>query len=219
MDKGKKIDVMITDDHPMIIDGLTNALKTRDHIRVTATYTRVSPLLAALENGEVPDVLLLDAQLPDKFGLDVAQQLVPEYPGMHILIVSSIESHFFIQSMMKLGCKGYLLKSTADAELLVHAIETVYQGSIFLDPRVKEELLFKMVESEKKGTKIQPRITDREKQILLLVVQEYENQEIAKELGISLRTVENHKHHLLQKLGAKNTVGLVKQAMRMGLMP
>lgn len=211
------IKVAITDDHHMVIEGLRNVLKAFGHIQVIATYTRAHALLKGLE-AEVPDVLLLDLQLPDQPGYEIVKTLISKYPQMRVLILSGIESDYYIQDMIRQGCSGYLLKSTADKNLLASAIQKVYEGEVFLDPSIKEALLLKMLKGKKMKESIQPKITEREKEVLQLIVQEFDNQEIANKLFISLRTVENHRYNLLQKLDVKNTVGLVKIAMKMGLL-
>lgn len=211
------IKVSITDDHHMVIEGLLNVLKLFDRIEVIATYNSAGALLEGLQT-QVPDVLLLDVQLPDKQGYEIAKDLVTRYPQMRILILSGVDSHYYIQDMIKQGCSGYLLKSTTDRDLLAMAIQKVYEGETFLDPSIKEALLLGMLKGKKLKESIQPKITVREKEVLQLIVQEFDNHEIARKLFISLRTAENHRYNLLQKLDAKNTVGLVKAAIKMGLL-
>jgi DNA-binding NarL/FixJ family response regulator len=210
------IKVAITDDHPLVVEGLQNVLRSHPDIVVINTYSNGAALLEGLKK-EVPDVLLLDFQLPDKLGNELAHILIETYPEIRILVLSSMESAFHVKSMLQQGCMGYLLKSTTNHEMLIQAIEAVYTGKLFLDPALKEDLLYDMVKTKQRSEKNQFKLTIREKEILQLIVAEYSNPEIADKLFLSLRTVEAHRYNLLQKLQVKNTVGLVKVAIQMGL--
>lgn len=210
------IKVAITDDHQMIIEGLQNVLRECEHIEVVATYNCAAALLEGLQTS-VPDVLLLDAQLPDHQAHEIARSLVDQCPQLRIVILSGVESKYYIKEMIRQGCSGYLLKNNTDRQLLVTAIEQAYEGNTFLDPSVREQIVQELLQGQKKNTLL-TRITAREKEILQLIAQEYDNQEIADKLFISLRTVENHRYNLLQKLDVKNTVGLIKIALQMGML-
>lgn len=206
------IKVSVTDDHLIVIDGLKNTLSAHKDIRITGTYRNATELLAGLQK-ETPDVLLLDLQLPDKSGKEIVPHLLMQYPKLHILILSGLESSSYIKEMMHKGCKGYLFKSTADQDTLIEAIRTVYNGELFLDVALKEQLLQEMLSAKRKVSNLKPVLTRREKEILRLIASEYNNQQIADMLFISLRTVETHRYNLMQKLNVKNMAGLVKEAM------
>lgn len=211
------IRVAITDDHPIVIDGLRNALQPQEDIVVTGAYHNGAELFKGLQQHEA-DVLLLDLQLPDKTGNELVPLLLQQYPDLHILILSGMESSPYIKEMMRKGCKGYLLKSTTNQTTLVTAIKQVYAGELFLDVGLKEQLLREMLISKRQLNKLNPRITQREKEVLRLIASEYSNQQIADHLFISLRTVETHRYNLLQKLDVKNTAGLLRAANQMGLL-
>lgn len=211
------IKVVITDDHHLVIEGLRKVLDPLPQIEVIASYTRAGALLKGLHTA-VPDVLLLDLQLPDQPAYEIVEDLIRDYPDMRILILSAVESHYYIKDMINQGCQGYLLKSATDQDTLATAIQEVYDGSLFLDPSIRADLLQEMLQTKRKKNSLQPRITAREKEVLALIVQEFDNQEIAKKLCISSRTVENHRYNLLQKLDVKNSVGLVRVALQMGLL-
>ncbi len=210
------IKLAITDDHPLVIDGLLNALSDVPDIVITGTYNNGASLLSGLQE-ILPDVLLLDLQLPDKKGTELVPILLQQYPNLHILILSGIESSPYIREMMQKGCKGYLLKSNTDKVVLTNAIREVYNGGIYLEASLKEQLLHEMLIVKRKMDKLSPRITRREREVLNLIMKELTNQEIADKLFISLRTVETHRYNLLQKLNAKNTAGLLRIAREMGL--
>lgn len=210
------IKVAITDDHPMIIDGLLNALRDVQDIDVIGTYNNGASLLKGLQS-QPADVLLLDLQLPDRNGSELVPVLLQQYPDLHILILSGIESSPYIKEMMQKGCKGYLLKSSTIKAGLIAAIQEVHKGGIYLEASLKEQLLHEMLIAKRKSAKLQPAITQREREVLNLIIEELSNQEIADRLFISLRTVETHRYNLLQKLNAKNTAGLLRIARQMGI--
>ncbi len=211
------IRVAITDDHPMVIDGIRNALYPHPDITITGTYLNAKELFNGLQQKEA-DVLLLDLQLPDKTGNELIPVLLKQYPGLNILILSGMESSSYIKEMMHKGCKGYLLKSATNQTILITAIKQVYAGELFLDASLKEQLLQEMLVTKRQANKFNPKITQREKEVLGLIAKEHSNQQIADLLFISLRTVETHRYNLLQKLDVKNTVGLIRVARQMGLM-
>ncbi len=210
------VKVIITDDHPLVAKGIQQLLKPYKHIKVVQTFRNGQALLNGLKKG-VPDVLLLDYQLPDYTANELVAIILKDYPELRVLILSSTESSFYVKSMMQSGCMGYLLKSTTDDTMLIKAIDTVYEGQIFLDPELKENILMGLFKHKQPANLTRPSLTIREKEILQLIVDEYRNQEIADKLFLSLRTIEAHRYNLLQKLNVKNTVGLVKMAIQMGL--
>lgn len=210
------IKIAITDDHPIVIDGLTMALDGHPEIMIIGGFSCGADLLMGLSKS-IPDVLLLDIQLPDKTGYELVPLLLKEYPDLKILILSGMESSPYIKEIMQKGCKGYLLKSTTNKHILVEAITEVYHGGIYLDKGLKEQLLNEMFIGKRKRDKIEHRITQREKDVLKLVAAECSNQEIADRLFISLRTVETHRYNLFQKLNVKNTAGLVRLALSLDL--
>jgi len=118
--------------------------------------------------------------------------------------------------MMQKGCKGYLLKSNTGKTILVQAINEVYAGGAYLDINLKEQLLHEMLITKRKSGQLNPKITQRELEVLNLVTEGFRNQKIAEMLFISLRTVESHRYNLLQKLNVKNTAGLMLAARKNG---
>lgn len=211
------INVWLADDHPMVISGVQQMLRPVKHIRITNCFLSASALLAGLKSGQ-PDVLLLDVLMPEMEGPELAARIGAEFPRVRILVITSLNAPSVVKAMMSSGCKGFLLKNT-DQKILVEAIEAVYRDEEYIEAQVKEQLvrnLLKFKNSEQQAAP-PPALTRREKEILELIIKEYSNQEIADALYISLRTVENHRFNLQQKLQVKNTVALVKLAIQMGI--
>ncbi len=210
------IKVAITDDHPLAIGGIENMLREYGNIHIAGTYTSGSALLKGI-NEQQPDVLLLDILMPDQSGQELAEIISKTYPGIRILALTSLDAPYYVRGMMRRGCSGYLLKNT-DQETLIKAIEEVYQGKEFIEPSLKEQIMHNTLKGKRSHPAPPiPVLTQREKEILQLIVEEFTSQEIADKLFLSLRTVEGHRLNLLQKLDAKNTVGLVKTALQTGL--
>lgn len=209
------IQVAITDDHPLVLAGLKDMLKSFNDIQITGLYSSGAALLEGLEH-EQPDILLLDIQLPDKKGWELAAIISNQYPMVKILAITSFDATGYVKSMMRSGCKGYLLKNT-DQQTLVKAIRMVYDGEEYIEPAIKEQMLQNIMHFKKASRNELPVLTRREKEILKLIIEEHTSQQIADKLCLSLRTIENHRFNIQQKLQVKNTVGLIKIAIEMGL--
>jgi len=209
------ITVSITDDHPLAIEGMQNMLRAAPDIIVTNTYNSGESLLKGLSE-EQPDVLLLDILLPDQNGGELAAIISKRYPQVRILTITSLDAPVHLRNMMRQGCKGYILKNT-DKASLVEAIKQVYNGNEYIDPLLKEKMLRHVLHYQKLNPAKSPDLTQREKEILKLIMDELTCQEIAEKLFLSLRTVETHRFNLQKKLGVNNNIGLVKVAIQMGL--
>jgi DNA-binding NarL/FixJ family response regulator len=209
------IRISIADDHPVVLNGIKDMLLQYPHIRLEQTYADGESLLEGLKHN-CPDVLLLDIQMPGKSGDELVPVLTKTYPRLRILILSNFNQMIYIHNMLSNGAAGYLSKNT-DEKAIVEAIETVYRGGEYLKPDVRQKLdEFRKQIRWKTSTKYG--LTPREKDILRLMLKEYSNPEIAEELCISLRTVENYRFNLATKLEVKNTIGLVKKVIELGLL-
>lgn len=220
MDKSntmKNIYIAIADDHPMVISGLTTLLHPYRHIVVQNAYNTAAQLLEGFKFYQ-PDVLLLDILLPDGSGKDLVPIIRKEYPDVRILALTSLDAPAMVTSMLRRGCTGYLLKGAGPATL-ADAIETVYRGEPYIENGLKEQLLQNVIgfRQQSNGVTEFPGLTQREKEVLELIAAEYTTKEIAEKLFISYRTAENHRCNLIQKLDVKNTVGLIKVAIQLGM--
>jgi len=210
-----QIKVAITDDHLLVINGIKTMLAPYAHISVVYETTDPGQLLNGLSTNP-PHVLLLDIQMPGMNGMELCRQVQKAYPDIKVIAISSFMETHYIKQMLRNGAAGYLLKNT-DPITLATAIEKVHAGEQFLDDSLKQSLLDEVLTGQKRNSYEIP-LTRREKEILKLIAEEHSNQEIADMLFISLRTVETHRLNLTQKLAVKNTAGLVKEAIRRGLL-
>ncbi|NSL88758.1 response regulator [Chitinophaga solisilvae] len=209
-----QIRLAITDDHMLVINGLKAMLAPYSHIQVVYESNSAITLIDALPAAQ-PDVLLLDIQMPEIDGLELCKQVRKSHPRVKIIALTNFMESHYIKQMLRNGASGYLLKNT-DQETLAAAIEKVHAGEQFIDASIKQQLLQEMLTGQK-STGYDIPLTRREKEILKLIAEEHSNQQIAEMLFISLRTVETHRLNLTQKLAVKNTAGLVKEAIKRGI--
>lgn len=207
------ITIGIVDDHSLIINGLTHMLSGISDYQILFTANNGEQLTAALEI-ELPDVLILDIELPDSNGIELCSAILKKYPGLPIVALTNHDELVYVKKMIRNGAKGYLLKGT-DKQNLLNAINAVYKGDQFLDRQVEQAILQQTILG--KRTSVEVKLTKRENEVLSLIANEYSNQEIADKLFLSVRTVESHRHSLNQKLNIKNPAGLVKEAIMRGL--
>ena len=206
------IGISIADDHPIVLQGLEKILSPCKEVELLDTCCNGELLLQCLRKRQ-PDVLLLDIQMPGQEGDELAAIITAQYPQIKILALTNLNQTFHVRNMFLKGAKGYLLKSAGQATL-IKAIETVQDGRQYIDEALREEMLYEMVEMRASGI---PPLTQREKEILELIAGELTSQQIAKKLFISLSTVENHRINILFKLNVKNSVGLVRKALQLGI--
>lgn len=209
-----KIKIAIVDDHAVVIDGLRNMLAAYPDLEIVYTSQSGISLLENLPSFK-PDILLMDIQMPEINGIDLCKQVTRQYPEVNIIVFSSFDDSSYVRQVFRAGAKGYLLKN-AEKEAIVKAVESVLAGEEVIDESIKKILLQESITGQRRSIFDIP-LTKRETEILKLVADGLSNQEIADQLYISLRTVETHRLNLNQKLGAKNTAGLVKEALRRGL--
>lgn len=207
--------VSIVDDHPLATSGVKSMLEGYENIEVKGIYHSAAAVMNGLSVFR-PDVLLLDILIPGQSGKALAPIIKEQHPSVKLVALTSLDAPAMVSSMMRRGCSGYLLKDT-DRQNLIAAIETTHGGKEFIDPSLKEKILAHVLYPDQEKEDVVPEITKRELQILKLIAEEHTTREISEKLFISFRTVENHRYSLLQKLDVKNTVGLVKVALKLGL--
>jgi len=209
------ITVSITDDHLMVVEGLKTMLKRVEDIQIISTYNNIQDTVVGLKTN-LPDILLLDINLPDGNGIVLCKQLKLTYKELKIIALSNYEEISFIKQIIKNGANGYLLKNTNLVEL-VDAIKTVKNNQLYLPQKLQNLLLNDSLGKPQKNSFSVPSLTRREKEVLELIAKEYTTEEIAESLFISAKTVEAYRSSLIQKLEVKNVAGLIRVSIEKGL--
>ena len=212
----KKINVLLVDDHQIVRDGIKSLLTGSSNIEIIGEASDGAELLEKLKI-LYPDIIVLDISLPKTSGIELTKIITADYPEIKVLILSMYTNEDFIFNSIKAGAKGYLPKNTTRKELL-EAIHQIYNGNEFFSETISAIILKSYIKKAKSdddiATKKEVSLTGREIEILKLVVEGVTNTDIANKLFISIRTVESHKNHIMQKLELNTPVDLVKFAIK-----
>ncbi|MBI1224282.1 MAG: response regulator [Bacteroidetes bacterium] len=209
------IKLAIADDEALFRKGLIMLL-AGDEIEIAFEATDGEHLLEQLKNAEtLPDILLLDLNMPKLNGVDAAKYIHEHYPSLKFIVLSTYFSKAFITNMLEIGAAAYLAKNSSPEEMK-KTISEVYTNGFCYNREVLEVIRENMVHKTKPklSNPFGVQLSDREKEILQLICEEYTTPEIAEKLFISPRTVDGHRNNMLQKLGCKNVAGLVIYAIQ-----
>lgn len=218
MNPGRKITVLLAEDHAVVCEGLRTLLEAEGHCVVVGqaqTGRAAVEMTAALK----PDVILMDIAMPELNGLVATQQILAHNPAARVLILSAHSDDEYVERTATVGAMGFLEKQTS-AEVLTKAIHHVAAGKTFYSPTIARRLMDKQKRSrDRDGLAKQnsARLTSREMEVLQLVAEGQANKQVAGLLGISIKTVEKHRQHLMDKLNIHETAGLTRYAMSHGI--
>lgn len=208
--------VALVDDHQIVRDGIKALLEGSPNISVVAEAESASDILDKIPTAN-PHVLIVDISLPKMSGIELTKVITRDYPSIKVIVLSMHTTQDFVFNAIKAGAKGYLPKSITKCELK-EAIEQVYSGKEYFSKDISEIILKSYLQQvkdpERASDQHEQKLTPREMEILKLVAEGYSNQLIADKLFISVRTVESHKNHIMQKLELTTTVDLVKYALK-----
>jgi DNA-binding NarL/FixJ family response regulator len=199
------ISIFIVDDHYMVIEGIRSLLQHEKNVEWLGHATNAASCLAFLKQ-QLPDIILLDINLPDKSGIELCKEIKELYPAVHVIGLSTFNQQSFIEKMMTNGASGYVLKNATQKELM-DSFETVMKGRTYLAHEVAQML------RNNEAADDAPVLTRREKEVLELIAEGLTNNEMAERLFVSPSTIDTHRKNLLMKLNAKNTAELVKIAL------
>lgn len=208
------IKVAVVDDHKIVRDGIRAILLGNKKIKFVFDTDSGLDLLDLLKSNPI-DVLLLDLSLPDVPGVNLIQPVLRSFPNTKILILTACMNEETICECVKLGVLGFLNKDVS-AEELIEAIEEVYSGEPYFGQKISNIIYKSYTEKVKDSSSLplKPNISEREKEIISLLSEGLSFKEIANRLFISPRTVENHKNNILLKLKLKNSIELLKYAIK-----
>lgn len=206
------IRLLITDDHEMIRNGLSSLLRSESDIHVVETANNGEEAIDICSKRSI-DVVLMDVMMPVMNGVDSTRKITELFPETKVIAVTINDEPRFIKEVLAAGASGYILKHSTKQEI-VQAIKEVASGNHHFSADVLGKISAEFTQLNKNSG---PMLTKKEEQVLKLIAQEFSNQEIADELNCGVRTVDTHKRNLIKKLEVKNVVGLVKYALKMGV--
>ncbi|MBN2172785.1 MAG: response regulator transcription factor [Bacteroidales bacterium] len=212
----KSINVLLTDDHQIIIDGLKSLLEKVEDINVVGEAQNGRIALDLLKIIKV-DVVLMDIDMPILNGIEATKIIKAQYPEIKVVVLSMHNESSLIRTLISAGANGYVLKNT-DQEDLISAIRKVYGGQKYFSPDATISLAEHDALSPSTIQKdwYLEDLTDREIEILKLIAEGFSNKEIGEKLFISHRTVDTHRTNLMKKIGVKNIAGIIKYAIKKG---
>jgi len=209
-----KIRVLIVDDHAVVRSGIKLLLAREEDIEPVGEASTGREAVFQARDLK-PDVILMDVVMPDQTGLDVLPTLVHEHPETKILLLSMQDDPRYVREAFAAGASGYVLKEAADAEV-VAAVRDVARGGRYVNPELGARLVAAEAEAARRAD--EDPLSDREREVLRLLALGHTNQEIAKQLYISVRTAETHRAHIMQKLRLGSRAELVRYALAQGLL-
>jgi len=211
-----KIRVLVVDDHTIVRDGICALLALAGDIEVIGEAGNGSDALRMVKELE-PDVVLMDIAMPIMGGLEATRRIRKEFTRTRVLVLTQYDDKEYVFPVIEAGASGFISKAAASAELAT-GIRSVYSGDSYLSPSIAKLLIEDYQHSGARATHDPyERLTERERDVLKLVVEGYTTQEIANMLVVSPKTVEGHKTNLMAKLGIRNRIELVKYALRKGI--
>ena len=213
----KKIKILIVDDHAIVRQGLHALIEAQEGLEV----------VAEAENGRdavqkahdlVPDVVLMDIAMPILNGIEATRQIKRLNPGVKVLALTMYNDESYIFQILKSGASGYLIKECSASELIA-AIRSVNSGNPYFSPVISRKIMdtYLREDGEKNSAREPDKLTNREKEVLQLIAEGYTNNEIGGFMKISVKTVETHRAHIMNKLDLHDMAGLIKYAIKKGL--
>jgi DNA-binding NarL/FixJ family response regulator len=210
-----KARILLGDDHALILDGLRTALQTQYEIAGLAKDGRA--LVQAAEKLK-PELVIVDISMPLLNGFEAAKQIKKSLPQTKVIFLSQHLNPAYLKQALRLGASGYVLKAGATEELQ-QAIEAVLRGKTYITPAFGEDVIARLWNREGELSEETEGLTERQREILQLIVEGRGNKEIADILHLSVKTIEFHRARIMVKLGVKTVAELTKVALQQGLIP
>ena len=214
-----KIRVLIADDHAILRSGLKMLINAQPDMEVVSEAPDGDRAVQAARDAR-PQVVLLDLTMPGSGGMGALEEIARYWPDIRVLILSMHDDPAYLRSVLAAGASGYVLKRAVDTELLA-AIRAVHRGGVFVDPSLAHVFIQDALDKAATGRRA-PRslniLSERERQVLGLVAQGYGSQEIAKQILVSVKTVETYRARIAEKLGLRTRSEIVRFAVQMGLL-
>ncbi|HEX5808313.1 MAG TPA: response regulator transcription factor [Anaerolineales bacterium] len=212
------VSILLADDHPIVRQGMRRLLESEADLSVVGEAADGLETVQMVEKLK-PNVLIVDMMMPGLNGLEILRHVKKRSPATFSIVLSMQSADSYVVEALKSGASGYILKDTGPREL-VNAIHKVIQGERVLSPKLSERLINAYLQTAD-NTLLDPyeTLTDREREVLQLVVEGLTTLEIAKRLSISPRTAELHRGRMMNKLGLRNQTDLIRYALKRGILP
>lgn len=207
-----QISILLADDHTIVREGIRSLLQARSHLKVVGEAATGREAVEKV--GDLaPDVVVMDISMPELNGLEATRQIRKRYPACKVLVLTMHENMESVRQILKAGAQGYVVKKSAATQLF-EAIEAVHKGNAFFSPGISKFLLDDYLHETDMP---EPVPSPREVEILQLVAEGRGNKEIADILALSVKTIEGHKDNIKKKLGISDNAGLIRYAIRKGI--
>ena len=210
-----KLRIFLADDHAVLRDGLKALVNAQPDMEVVGEADNGRTASSKISELS-PDIVVMDVSMPELNGVQATEILKRECPQVKVLALTAYKDKAYLDQLLKVGALGYVLKMSAAKEL-IEALRVVASGNVYIDQEMTERIAEGYVRDQfLRGEVRQRELTSREEQILRLIAQGYANKEIAKQLDISVKTVESHKTNVMEKLELKSRTEIVRYAVRQG---
>lgn len=207
-----KIRVLVVDDHAILRDGIRSLLDRQSDIQVVGEASNGQEAFEKTLESQ-PDIVLMDIAMPEMDGMQATRLIHERFPAVRVLILTQHDNPEFIRPLIQGGASGYVLKKSGGKEVL-NAIRQVYEQGAFLEPSVARQLMDQYQNSEETSEVSIPHLTEREMEILKLIVSGKSNKEIAQMLVISHKTVSVHRSNIMAKFDVHNSLELIRYVSR-----
>ena len=210
-----QIRVLLADDHKLVRAGIRSLLERLPDVEVVAEASDGREAIRLVEQHD-PQIVLMDLAMPGLNGLEATQHLTKAFPKVRVLILSIYADEEHVYQGLRAGAAGYLLKGAATEELEL-AIRSVARGETYLSPPVSKPVIMEYIRRTNVGLTSRERLSPRQAQILKLIAEGRTTKQVALELAISVKTVETHRSALMARIGVHDVAGLVRYAVKVGL--
>jgi DNA-binding NarL/FixJ family response regulator len=213
----KPIKVVLAEDHGLVRAGLRALLESLPGLCVVGEAADGREAFNLVQT-HLPHILIMDVSMPNLNGIEAARQVVKEFPSVKVLMLSMHENEAYVLQALRAGASGYILKDAAMSEL-EFAVAAIARGETYLSPSVSKQVVQSLLHGEDGGRERDPLslLTARQREVLQLIAEGKNTKEIAYRLGVSIKTVETHRAHVMHRLDIHDVVGLTRFATRTGL--
>ena len=204
--------LLIVDDHPIVRQGITRLINYEEELMVCGEAGNAKEALEAVEK-EKPDMVIVDISLKGRSGLELIKDIRMRFQDLPVLVVSMHDESLYAERVLRAGAKGYIMKQEPPEKVL-NAIRQVLSGKIFVSEKMREKMLQRYVlGSSQKNASTVERLSDRELEVFRLIGKGMGTRQIAKELDLSIKTVETYREHIKEKLNLENSSKLLQYAI------